>query len=126
MTEVGLTYTGKASWDATEGTLAFQSSGAMPATKEGFFWQVPQNVKRIVIGAGVRVHGAFRVPFRKPTNSLRITGKSRKTSVIYGTDVERWTTKNKVAENDKWKYGAVSVLADAVVHVSNLTSENPR
>jgi hypothetical protein len=31
-----------------------------------------------------------------------------------------------VAENEKWEYGAVSVLADATVYVSNITSLNPR
>jgi hypothetical protein len=46
--------------------------------------------------------------------------------VIYGTDEEQWTTRNKVADNDKWKYGAVNVLADATVMISNLTSRNPR
>jgi hypothetical protein len=45
---------------------------------------------------------------------------------VFGTQTERWTVTNRVADNDKWKYGTVSVLADATVHVSNLTSKNPR
>jgi hypothetical protein len=87
---------------------------------------VPVEVRQIVISEGVSVKGAFRVSFRDAVNPLHILGKSRKTSVLYGTDAEHWTTENKIAENDKWKYGAVSVLADAVVHVTNLTSQNPR
>jgi hypothetical protein len=125
-TPTGLVYCGKTSWDRAAGILTFESSGTMPESKEGYHWPVPPEVRQIVIGEGVTVRGAFRVSYREPTNPLHITGKNRETSVLYGTDAERWTTENKVAENDKWKYGAVSVLADAVVHVTNLTSQNPR
>jgi hypothetical protein len=57
---------------------------------------------------------------------LYIRGDDRKTSVVLGTETERWTADNGVPENDKWKYGTVSVLADATVYISNLTSKNPR
>ncbi len=122
----GLSYTGERSWDAATASLTFKSSGKMPAGKEEFFWQVPPEVKRIHIARNVTVQGGFRLGFRPPENALHITGGDRKTSVILGTETERWTADNGVAENDKWKYGAVSVLADATVHVSNLTSRNPR
>jgi hypothetical protein len=122
----GLVYSGKTSWDSAAGMLTFESNGTMPETTEGFHWQVPADVKRIVIGEGVTVRGAFRVSFRNAANPLRMVGKNRETSVLYGTDVERWTTKNKISENDKWKYGAVSVTADAVVYITDLTSLNPR
>lgn len=123
---VGLVYSGKSSWDSTAGTLTFESSGTMPESKEGFHWAVPAEVRQIVINAGVTVKGAFRVSYRDATNPLQISGKNRETSVLYGTDAERWTTENRIAENDKWRYGAVSVLADAVVYITDLTSENPR
>ena len=122
----GLSYTGDTSWDAASATLTFLSSGNMPEGKEAFFWQVPPEVKRIYIDRNVTVQGGFRVGFRAPANPLHIVGGDRKTSVVSGTESERWTANNGVAENDKWKYGAVSALADATVHVSNLTSKNPR
>lgn len=122
----GLVYSGETRWDESTGTMTFASSGAMPEGREAFFWEVPTEVKRIHIEAGVTVRGGFRVGFRAPENPLHIAGGDRKTSVVFGTEAERWTEGNGVAENDKWKYGSVSVLADAVVHVSNLTSKNPR
>lgn len=122
----GLTYTGKTTWDTNTGTMTFVSDGAMPETKEGFYWQVPVSVRRIQIGAGVMVRGAFRISSRAAENPLHIIGKDRETSVIYGTDQERWTTKNDIPENEKWKYGAINVIADAVVYVTDLTSRNPR
>lgn len=122
----GLVYSGKTSWDSATGILTFESSGTMPDSKEGFHWAVPAEVRQIVISEGVTVKGAFRVSYRDAANLLQISGKNRETSVLYGTDAERWTTENKITENDKWRYGAVSVIADAVVHISDLTSQNPR
>jgi hypothetical protein len=122
----GLVYSGKTNWDSATGILTFESSGTMPESKEGFHWAVPAEVRQIVISEGVTVKGAFRVSYRDAADPLRISGKNRETSVLYGTDAERWTTENKIAENDKWRYGAVSVIADAVVHISDLTSKNPR
>jgi len=122
----GLAYSGETAWDSATGTFTFKSSGNMPDGKEEFFWQVPIQVKRILIGPNVIVRGGFRVAFRPPENPLHIVGGERKSSVIFGTESERWTESNGVADNDKWKYGAVCVLGDATVHVSNLTSKNPR
>jgi len=122
----GLSYTGDIRWDAGTATLTFQSSGQMPEGKEEFFWNVPPEVRRIRIDPNVIVQGGFRVEFRHPENPLHIVGGDRKTLMVFGTPSERWTASNGVADNDKWKYGSVSVLADATVHVSNLTSKNPR
>ena len=122
----GLVFSGESAWDPSRGTLAFTASGSMPSGKEDFFWLVPAEVKCIVIGAGVTVQGGFRVPFRAANLPLSIEGRDRKTSVIFGTDEPQWTVQNGVADNAKWKYGAVSVLADATVRVSNITSRNPR
>lgn len=119
-------YSGKAEWEADTATLKFVSSGSMPADKEAFFWEVPQSVKRIWIAPNVTVRGGFRVSFRPTENPLHIQGADVRTSVIFGTEEEAWTTKNNVPDNAKWKYGSVSVLADATVHVSHLTSLNPR
>lgn len=121
-----LNYSGETKWDDATGTFTFASSGKMPEGKEEFFWQVPSEVKRIHIDANVTVQGGFRVGFRAPDNPLHIVGGDRKTSVLLGTELERWTANHGVADHEKWKYGSVSVLADATVHISNLTSKNPR
>ena len=122
----GLAYSGKTSWNSASGELTFDSSGAMPEDREAFCWQVPAEVRRIAIASNVTVRGGFCVPFRKADNPLFLIGMDRKTSVIFGTEEERWSERNGIADNAKWKYGAVSVRADATVVVSNLTSLNPR
>lgn len=122
----GLSYTGKTAWEASSGTLTFETNGSMTDTKEGFYWRVPADVRVINIGPKVSVSGGFRVLPRKADNPLLIAGADRETSVIYGTDMPKWTTAHHVADKDKWKYGAVCVLGDAVVHVRHLTSKNPR
>jgi hypothetical protein len=121
-----LSYTGNMSWAPDTGTVTFQTSGRMPDTKEGFFWEVPPEVKNVIIRRNTTVTGGFRVGYRKPTNPLNIIGEDRETSVIYGTDTEKWAPAQGIADNDKWKYGSVSVLADAIVYVTNLTAQNPR
>lgn len=121
-----LNYTGGTVWDSATGTLKFTSSGSMPPGQEEFFWMVPQEVRQIFIAANVTVRGGFRVPYRAPDNPLRIEGADRETSIIFGTEEERWTSNHGIADNAKWKYGAVSLLADATVYVSGLTSLNPR
>lgn len=126
LAQPAIEYSGKTEWDQQTGTLTFCSSGSMPTTKEGFFWNIPSEVKRIVIDANVRVTGGLRVLYRKKQNPLFIIGEDRETSVIFGTAEEGWTSKNQVPENDKWKYSCISVTEDAVVHISNLTALNPR
>lgn len=122
----GLRYSGKVDWDSSTGTVSFRGSGSMPDSREEFFWGVPASVKKIVIETGVTVRGAFRVTYRAPTNPLVIAGRDRKTSVIEGTEQKKWTERAGIAESDKWRYGAINVVEDAIVHVSNLTSRNPR
>lgn len=123
---IGLTYSGNANWDDTTKTLTFLSTGAMPDGREEFFWSVPLEVSRIQIEQDVTVTGGFRVGLRPADQPLHLEGADRKTSVIHGTEMQKWTEQNKIPENSKWKYGAVNVLGDAVVHISHLTSRNPR
>ena len=123
---MSIKYSGDVEWDDQTATLTFQTSGTMPDSKEDFFWQVPARVKRIVIDANVQVRGGFRVLYREKANPLHIVGKDRKSSVIFGTDEDAWTDRNGVSENEKWKYSSISVIEDAVVHVSNVTCLNPR
>ncbi|MEW4489974.1 hypothetical protein AB1L42_17960 [Thalassoglobus sp. JC818] len=119
-------YSGQVEWAEESGTMTFNSSGSMPLSKEGFFWNVPASVQRIVIGEDVQFTGGFRVKYRAPKNPLYIVGRNRETSVIFGTREEAWTAKQKISENDKWKYSAISVIEDAVVRVSGLTVRDPR
>jgi hypothetical protein len=121
-----IAYTGSTTWDETAKTLTFEKSGEMRETQEDFYWTVPDNVRRIVIQKGVTVTGGFRVGYREPSNPLHIEGADRETSVLFGTPDKQWTTDEKIPENDKWKYGAIAVLADATVYVSTITSRNPR
>ncbi len=119
-------YSGKVEWNEKSGTLTFLTSGAMPDSKEEFFWHVPATVKRIVINANVRITGGLRVLYREKDNPLFVMGKDRNSSLIFGTDEEAWSQTHKVPENDKWKYSSISVIEDAVVHISNITAINPR
>lgn len=122
----GLEYSGTVDWDETQGVVTFLASGSMPASREGFFWTVPSAIKKVVIHSGVTVQGGFRVPYRADDNPLFIEGRDRKTSVIEGTRQRRWTADAGIAESDKWRFSAISVVADAKVFVRNLTSRNPR
>lgn len=116
----GLVYSGKTNWDTAAGILTFQTSGSFPESKEGFHWAVPADVRKIVIDEAVTVRGAFRISYRHPNNPLFIIGKNRETSVLYGTETERWTTENKIAENDKWRYGAAgSTITDSLISTSD-------
>src|SRR5687767_4702386 len=69
-----LAYSGRVRWDAASRTVTFLTSGAMPDSKEGFFWTIPAEVKRVVIGRGVTVTGGFRVSYRVEANPLTIEG----------------------------------------------------
>lgn len=98
----------------------------MPDDREEFFFDVPSHVAKLVIQEGVTFSGGLRVGYRKPDQPLVIEGRNRQTSVLFGTKVSGWTDQQRIAESDKWKYGSISVLADATVSVRNLTSLNPR
>ncbi|MGB7344065.1 MAG: hypothetical protein WBD20_07615 [Pirellulaceae bacterium] len=124
--QMSIEYSGEAEWDEQTATLTFRTSGSMPDSREGFFLRVPARVKRIVIDENVKMSGGFRVLYRDKENPLYIVGKDRQTSVIFGTDEDAWTDRNGIAENEKWKYSSISVIEDAVVHVSNITCLNPR
>ena len=123
--QTGLSYTGDTNWDASTGTMTFLTSGQMPTSKEEFFWKVPADVRRIVIAKDVTVTGGFRVMYREKANPLHLLGEDRESSVIFGTDEQKWTAKNGIGESDKWQYGSISVVEDAEVHATNLTARNP-
>lgn len=121
-----LDYSGKIEWNVEKATLHFLTSGAMPNSKEGFYWNVPAYVKKIAIEENVTVQGGFRIRSRAEDNPMEIVGKNSRTSIIHGTDEQKWTTENNVPDLLKGMYGSVNVMGNATVHVKNLTSLNPR
>lgn len=121
-----LHYSGETHWDPQSKTMTFLTSGSMPDDMEDFFWRVGSEINKIVINKDVTINGGFRVLYRQNDNPLTIEGKDRETSVIFGTEEQKWTANRIVAENKKWMYGSVSVIEDATVHIKNLTSKNPR
>jgi hypothetical protein len=58
-----LSYTGNTFWAPETGTITFQTSGRMLETKEGFFWEVPPEVKTVMIQRNTTVNGGFRVRY---------------------------------------------------------------
>lgn len=138
----GLYYSGAAMFDEKTGVLKFVSSGTIqdPGKKEAYsysekvdgflldasynVYNVPKNVKKIVIGKGVQVKGRFDV-----RNDLTIEGEDRETSVIYGTDDLRYSHNRGdvygVQWDTPWSYSAINVTGAATVYVDNLTVKNP-
>jgi hypothetical protein len=109
---------------------------------ERFYWEVPNVVDKIIIDPNVTIKGGFRT-----SKSISISGKNRKTSIIYGTITKNWALgpdgkahpesscndgpkgDDRVDDCHKWQYGAVSYLGkdtNAVITVNNLTIHNAR
>ncbi|WAJ71755.1 hypothetical protein [Catenovulum adriaticum] len=120
----------------------------MDKLKDEFYWDIPCDIKTVLIDENVTVTGHLRM-----TCEQNIEGKSRFNSIIYGTPTKAWArgenkkedegtrcSRNgqpaKVAGDDivhdceKWQYGAISVVPtapqNATFYVKNLTVENPR
>jgi hypothetical protein len=134
-------------WQNTEGVLTFTKNtnfsdqANADLDKEGFYWTVPNVVKRVVINQNVQIIGGFRA-----ITDLTIEGKDRATSEIFGTNTKGWSLgpdaatdpntsctagakgDDRVHDCEKWKYGAISATAPATatVTVQNLTITNAR
>ena len=113
-------YSGKLAWNELDATLRFTSSGDFNFTSAGlksFIWQVPPEVRQIRIAPGVTVNGAFH-----SKASVTIAGEDRKTSVVYGTDEQRWSQSRRI------KAFTICTFQNfgGVMTISNLTSLNPR
>jgi hypothetical protein len=113
-------YSGKLEWDEGSDTVRFIASGAInltQAAERSFIWQIPPEVKQVTVAKGVTVNGAFH-----SKASVKITGEDRKTSVVYGTDEQRWS------QNRGIKAFTICTFQNlgGVMTVSNLTSLNPR
>lgn len=133
-------------WDASAGTFKFIHSVSFSDMEnqdndqEGFYWEVPSSVKKIIIGANVTITGGFR--FKE---TITIEGEDRTTSRIFGTNTPKWALgPNGISESEcgsrlgddrahdceKWNYGAIShhkqANRTAVFTIKNLTVENAR
>ena len=134
-------------WDANNKKLTFTKSVHFSKENpdqqdddlDGFYWDVPTHVKTIVINKNVTITGGFRA-----SGDLKITGKSKKTSVIFGTNTMRWalgpngyneSTPPIVGGDDrthdkmKWSYSAISSANyndNFNINVENLTIKNSR
>jgi len=126
-------YSGDVSLEESTGTITFNTTGTIYfAEKVGSgnnpkidqkqnFWDVPIEVSKIVIKSGVTVTGAFHT-----SATCTIEGEDRKTSVVYGTPLERWADKNNPGGQDleEWYYAQFQNYGGALT-VRNLTALNP-
>jgi len=85
VTQLRTNYTGNTSWDGS--TLKFTSSGTIQYTHNG--WDIPANVKKVVIGKNVQVTGRFDVE-----SDVTIEGEDRNTSVLFGTNQQEYASNN--------------------------------
>jgi len=135
-------------WNKKSKTITFSKSVSFSVAADedydldGFYWEVPNVVDKIIIDPNVTIKGGFRA-----SKSITITGKNRKTSIIYGTSTKNWALgpdgkahpesscndgpkgDDRVDDCHKWQYGAVSYLGkdtNAVISVNNLTVHNAR
>jgi len=133
ISELKQNYSGKVKWDEKTKTLHFIKSGVIFfANKTGIgkdlendqknhFWEVPKEVKNIIIGNNVTVTGAFQT-----STDILIAGKDRKTSIVYGTDLKQWADANNPGKQNlkEWHYSQFE-NRDGVMSIKNLTVLNP-
>ena len=133
VTELQSNYSGTTSWDAGSGTLSFNTTGTIYfASKVGNgtnpqtdqmqnFWDVPTQVKKIIIKEGVTVTGAFHT-----FATCTIEGENRYTSIVYGTPLQRWADANNPGGQDlsEWYYAQFQNYGGTLT-IKNLTSLNP-
>ena len=118
-------YSGRLEWQANSGTLQFLSSGRIDFARPDFrssIWEVPVEVKRIVLERGVRVEAAFTTH-----SSLDIEGQGPEQSEIFGTPTPALLHNAKLDQGGGCvPYSAIYAEGkDVVVNVRNLRSLNP-
>ena len=133
VTQLRDNYSGNTSWNSTTGTLTFSSTGTIyfswkvgngnnPETDQmQNFWDVPTEVKKIVINANVTVTGAFHT-----FGNCTIEGINRSTSMVYGTDEQQWADANNPGGQDlsEWYYAQFQNYGGTLT-LRNFTSKNP-
>lgn len=126
-------YSGNTCWDASSGTMTIKSSGYLnfqgknnPSSNHrngaGYFiWNVPTSVNKIVIESCVTVNAAFH-----SEANLTIEGENRRTSIIYGTEIQDWEDNSGAgAITDIYRYSALQNFGGTLT-VNNLTILNPK
>ncbi|EWH09816.1 coagulation factor 5/8 type domain-containing protein [Catenovulum agarivorans DS-2] len=148
-------------WDESTKTLSINRSvqfvpdssktwtyAQMDKLKDQFYWDIPCEIKTLVIDKNVTVTGHLRM-----TCEQTIQGKDRFSSIIYGTPTKAWARGENQKEDDgtdcarngqpakvagddilhdceKWQYSGISVANNApnnaVYSIKNLTVENAR
>lgn len=120
VTELIESYSGIAKWNVEKSELTFSSAGVINFENKGepkkHFWNVPSEVKTITIDADVRVVGAFHTQ-----GNCTIKGKHRKTSMVYGTDIQKWAQTNNVKAFRHCQFQNLG----GILTIQNLTSLNP-
>ncbi|RXP62683.1 hypothetical protein EC396_02905 [Lutibacter sp. HS1-25] len=131
--ELKSSYSGKLKWNNKTKTVRFESTGTiffknktgigqdLANDQKNHFWVVPKDVKKIIIGKNVTVTGAFHT-----SSDIFIAGEDRKTSVVFGTDLQTWTDKNNPGKQDlkEWYYSQFD-NSSGVLTIQNLTILNP-
>lgn len=130
-------YTGNVEWDAATSTVTFTSSGTINFTNKAsnwvdpysnetmhaanWIWNVPTSVKKILIKANVTVTGGFHLK-----DAITIEGEDRKTSKIFGTNIQTWADANNPAKIDlrEWYYCQIQTY-NGTCNIKNLTILNP-
>ncbi len=130
-------YNGNVEWDAASSTVTFTSSGTIDFTFKAnnwsdnysgktlhaanWIWNVPTTVHRILIRKNVTVTGGFHM--RGP---ISIEGEDRKTSILFGTNLQTWADANNPAKKDldEWYYCQIQTF-NGTCNIRNLTILNP-
>ncbi|MBC6994249.1 hypothetical protein QWY85_20850 [Neolewinella lacunae] len=128
-------YSGETEWDSGLATLTITASGFLcfpgknnpnrsKNTGEGagyFIWNVPPEVRSIIIDSCVTVNAAFHTQA-----AVRIIGRDRRTSIIYGTSIRDWEDNNGTGRiNDVYNYSAIQAFGGRLV-VRNLSIVDPK
>lgn len=117
-------YSGRVRWNEAGGVLAFESSGRIDFGRPDLratIWEVPPQVKKLVLERGVRVEGAFTI-----SASVTVEGKGRE-SEIFGTPMPA-ALHDRGLDHDGgcMPYSAFYATGgDTHVTVRNLTSRDP-
>jgi|GEM_PF-1430933 len=112
-------YSGTTTWDESRGTLTFTSNGNINFNKPNYknaFWDVPTNVTTIIINENVQVTGCFHT-----TGNCTIKGKNRKTSVVFGTNEQKWADNRNIKAYQYCQFQNFG----GVMRIENLTCLNP-
>ena len=118
--ELQKSYSGEILYKADEATLYFLTSGSIyfnkPDTCFNYYWDVPEEIRTIVIEKNTNVTGAIHT-----YSDCTIKGMDRKTSVIYGTPEQSWANNRNLKA---YEYSHI-LNHNGILWMQDLTMENP-